>query len=523
DIVYAEDNEKFGSIVSRGNTGPSELEEFRLRRADGSLSYVEGSFSKMKDPEGKSSLIFNGRDITKRRLAEQRMRESEEMYRALFESSPDGIMLVKGTIEECNGRITEMLGYSKEELLGKTLMELVIEQPGDVLQQMAKARGVGPVEGTGPWKHKKGRSVVLKVSVRRVMLRGEQHHLLNFMSPSNETVVETKGGELEQTCHAILASSQDAVLVLAPSLDVRMASAKAKVMFGPETETRSLFDVLRSSDDGLVSYLKAVHDGERLQPYRMRLPSGSGMTYVQMTGSRISAGEGSSEGIILILRDITDNVLAEEHTIVTQETARELNDLFRIEVEKRVAALSGHLQLLQFKMRGEMERKQVEMALDQTSGLLRFLDNTRELQMVRTKPPAWIPLRDALDASIRQMDLNGTRLDDQIEDLELLADMMFPSALTQLLRHQLSRGGKLRSLSLRTETDAAGMRIIIQDDGIPYKPQDLERLFELDGSGRGLRFVKEVCNASRMKVEGRCLEEGMIFMIHAPEGTFRRR
>jgi PAS domain S-box-containing protein len=66
-------------------------------------------------------------DITERRQLESLLEESEERYRRLFETAADGILLLEkneGNVTHVNPAATEMLGYSKEECIGKKLHEI---------------------------------------------------------------------------------------------------------------------------------------------------------------------------------------------------------------------------------------------------------------------------------------------------------------------------------------------------------------------------------------------------------------
>ncbi len=57
----------------------------------------------------------------------EELRESEARYRRLFESAKDGILILdegSGQIVDVNPYLIEMLGYSKEELVGKKLWEI---------------------------------------------------------------------------------------------------------------------------------------------------------------------------------------------------------------------------------------------------------------------------------------------------------------------------------------------------------------------------------------------------------------
>ena len=66
-------------------------------------------------------------DITERKQAAQAMVLSEQRYRRLFETAHDGILILDaeaGNIVDSNPYMTELLGYSREELAGKHLWEI---------------------------------------------------------------------------------------------------------------------------------------------------------------------------------------------------------------------------------------------------------------------------------------------------------------------------------------------------------------------------------------------------------------
>ncbi|MFA4917644.1 MAG: PAS domain S-box protein [Thermodesulfovibrionales bacterium] len=77
---------------------------------------------------GKERIILLAiEDITERRQLESLLEESEERFRRLFETANDGIVLLEkheGKITHANPASTEMLGYSKEECIGKKLQNI---------------------------------------------------------------------------------------------------------------------------------------------------------------------------------------------------------------------------------------------------------------------------------------------------------------------------------------------------------------------------------------------------------------
>ncbi len=93
---------------------------------DGEKRLIRWSNRAMRDNDGLVvGTISVGIDITEQRLAEQRIRESEERYRDLFESANDVIMMMdgKGNILAINPLAETLTGYSHQELLAKNIFD----------------------------------------------------------------------------------------------------------------------------------------------------------------------------------------------------------------------------------------------------------------------------------------------------------------------------------------------------------------------------------------------------------------
>jgi len=79
------------------------------------------------EPNTPPLILLAIEDVTERKLAEAALKNSEIRYRRLFESAQDGILILDAQtlkIIDANPFMTDLLGYSHAELLGKELWEI---------------------------------------------------------------------------------------------------------------------------------------------------------------------------------------------------------------------------------------------------------------------------------------------------------------------------------------------------------------------------------------------------------------
>ncbi len=104
---------------------------YTMMSADGKEFEVEATVEILRDCAGKTvGLVISARDVTERKRMMERLRESEEKKRLIFESLRDGVMIVdlKGNVVEANETAIRMLGYSRDELLGISTLDFVAEK-----------------------------------------------------------------------------------------------------------------------------------------------------------------------------------------------------------------------------------------------------------------------------------------------------------------------------------------------------------------------------------------------------------
>jgi len=107
---------------------PGEL-EFRSIMPDGTVRFISGRGELKYDAENKPThMAGTAQDITEQKKAEEALWESEEKFSKAFHSNP--AMLVLTTLDgknlDVNQAYADFLGYSREEILGKNVVNLQI-------------------------------------------------------------------------------------------------------------------------------------------------------------------------------------------------------------------------------------------------------------------------------------------------------------------------------------------------------------------------------------------------------------
>jgi PAS domain S-box-containing protein len=162
------------------------------RRKDGSQFPVEIGLDPIETEEG-SCVLASIVDVTERKLAQEKLRESEKRFRATFYQAAVGIAqtTIDGHWLLVNDRLCEILGFSQEELRGKTFIDLT--HPDDREASLAAVRKL--ISGEIPsWSsaekryiRKDGVTVWSKVFVSLVR---DQHNVAQYFIKVVEDITE---------------------------------------------------------------------------------------------------------------------------------------------------------------------------------------------------------------------------------------------------------------------------------------------------------------------------------------------
>ncbi|HYF47801.1 MAG TPA: EAL domain-containing protein [Planctomycetota bacterium] len=121
--------------------------ESEIYRKDGTTIWISESARAVRDADG-NLLYYEGtvEDVTQRHRAAEALRKSELKYRTLLENMNEGLVIVdeKGNTQLVNDRFCEMVGYTREELLGThESMLMAREEDRELLAKMSQSRSGG--------------------------------------------------------------------------------------------------------------------------------------------------------------------------------------------------------------------------------------------------------------------------------------------------------------------------------------------------------------------------------------------
>jgi PAS domain S-box-containing protein len=142
-------------------------------------------------------VVVSVRDVTERKKAEEALRRSEERFRSSFRDAAIGMALVgtDGRWMQVNRSLCEMLGYSEEELLGKTFQGIThpddLEADLDYVRQMLSGE-IETYQMQKRYLHADGHVVWILLSVS--MVHDEEGEPLYFVSQIQD-ITERKEAE----------------------------------------------------------------------------------------------------------------------------------------------------------------------------------------------------------------------------------------------------------------------------------------------------------------------------------------
>jgi len=158
------------------------------------------------------------REITERRRAGEKLREMEEMYRVLLESTGTATLVIGEDmlVSLANGEFGKLSGYSKEEVEGKkSLNEFFAPDDSGGIQESCFAGATSPEAGL---RHSEGRFVGRRgdrrdVQITTARIPGTKKAVVSLLDITDRKRAEGSLRALEERYQALIENTNEAILV----------------------------------------------------------------------------------------------------------------------------------------------------------------------------------------------------------------------------------------------------------------------------------------------------------------------
>jgi len=348
EFIHPDDVQSFFKTHAMVIENPGQLisMELRLLHKDGSWRVLEGTGNNLLDDPRINGVVINFRDITERKRAEQELQESREQYSLLVENLADAVFRFKeGVITWGNDRMREMLGYDECEMIGVDVNLFVSDETAlsSVYREVdAGLKGKGHFHGVMRARKKDGSVIDIEYSASQVPGR-EPIEIVGVAHDITERKrTEEELRESERRFRQIFNGVNDEIVYTDTDGVILNMNGKSWSMFGyapDEMIGRNVLELDLFDPDELSKLselmMASVEQGGAQRPLlevQIRHRNGY-MVPAEVSTSLIAAADGTPEGYISIIRDITERkrmegeLLVKENAVENSINAMAISDI----------------------------------------------------------------------------------------------------------------------------------------------------------------------------------------------------
>jgi PAS domain S-box-containing protein len=347
EITHSDDRQKLAEAQARSSDPNGDglyLVESRVLWPDGTVRWLSQRGQTFFEGEGPTRRPVHSvgvvADITESKLAEEKLRASEELFRAFFDNAAVGSAQVglDGRFLQVNDRYCQITGYSREELLKMTAPELFHPDERQYHEEGLKQFFQGQTstyEAARRYVRKDG--AVIWVHVNGSLIRDHDGRPLRLAAVIQDVTARKRAEEELRTSEELL---QQAIRVSGLGIfdyhhDIGTVewSPKLRVMrgFGPDeaVSVPAFLDRVHPEDrqrvaDAIVHSMNPSGDGLYFVENRLLMPDGT-VRWFSQQGQTFFEGEGAARKPVRTVgavADITDSKRAEEELRASEQLFR---------------------------------------------------------------------------------------------------------------------------------------------------------------------------------------------------------
>jgi PAS domain S-box-containing protein len=321
--------------VLRDGRTVSPFETFLLEKAGGEIEALL-SLSAIRNPAGEVvGVAAIAGDIGKRLRAERRLRESDDLFRGVFEQAPLGMCVVRfdGRFLKVNEAFCRMLGYSERELLETTWKALT--HPDDLersvqASELLERKPGECVEVEKRYLHHNGATVWVHLKVSTIREDGSaRYHVIHVEDITERRRTDEALRESEDRFRIMADSCPTGIWVTDAQGGTRFMNRAYREFCGATSEEVEPNDwmLLLHSDDApqfVEAFQCALKEHTPFKAEQRSRRADGKWRWVESYAAPRFSPEGEFLGLVGTSRDITERKEAEHALQVSEEKFRQL-------------------------------------------------------------------------------------------------------------------------------------------------------------------------------------------------------
>ena len=336
-LLSNSDLERAATILAKSAKGQLVgTEEYTLERKNGEFVCVE---IRNMPVTIKDEKLFLGiaRDITDRKRAEDALEKSERTFHELFDEAPIGYHECdnQGRIVRVNRTELDMLGYGKEEMLGRPVWEFIVED--ETSRQAIEAKIAGSMVSDQAYERtfRRRDGATLDVLLKDRMLQNEGGKVVGIRSALQDITERKKIEETERLHTTALESTANGVVITGVNGDIIWANKAFAGMTGyTEAEVLGKNPRILKSGKQPESFHKALWEtiaGGKVWHGELVNKKKNGTLYTEeMTITPLKNTKGVITNFIAIKQDISERKQAESERRLMAQTVASARDCITI-------------------------------------------------------------------------------------------------------------------------------------------------------------------------------------------------
>ena len=334
ELVHPDDLEDAASALSElaQTAGATVLREVRARHADGSWRVLQVVGKNLVHDPAVRGIVASFRDVTDLRRLEQMWGESEDQYRALLEHATDGVVIFQeGVIKFANRALSEITGYTNEELVGMPLGDIIYPEDEREIAQKYTSRLKG--EPLPPLmevriRRKDGTAVTIEASGTAIQYGGRPADMGIVRDVTERDRMQTALAESEDMWRTLVETAPERITTVDRNGTVLFASRVTPGHTVEEAIGSSLYDYVTPEAGKTVrKALRAVFESSRTETWTAEAAGLDSEKRWYKTSAGPVLRDGKVVAAIMVSMDITERKRVEDELAQSEEWHRALVDI----------------------------------------------------------------------------------------------------------------------------------------------------------------------------------------------------